>query len=88
MCDLDIDIDTTPLNKYELVTLCYLFLNLFYISRKIQKQVKYTAFSLKVGLTFHPQSTFLPSPPPAKQPQKTLYVYVSKMFKFNLKMCI
>ena len=52
------NIPWTLLYTYKLVELCFLFLDLFYIPQKTQKQVKLTAFPWKLSLTFQPCSTF------------------------------
>jgi hypothetical protein len=59
-------------------------LNLFFTSRKTQKQVKFIAFSLKIGPCFHPSSTFFSQ----KNHNKTFYVDMPEMLKFNPKISI
>ena len=75
----------TLANKYELAALCCLFLSLYYISRKTQKQVKFIALSLKIGPHFSFLIFFFFSLNNAK---KKLYVNVPEMLNFNLKKSI
>ena len=59
--------------------------NSFYISRKTQKQLKFTAVSLKTGSHFLFLIYFCFT---QKNPNKSLYADVPEMFKFNLKISI
>ena len=71
------------LYRYELVEVCYLFLKLFYISRKSRKCVKFSAFSLETESHFSFLIYFFFSQDNAK---KQFNDNVSEMFNFDPKM--
>ena len=65
---------------YKSITLCYLFLSLFYIPPKAQKLMKFTTFPLKTRshFSFLIHFFFL-----LNNTKKTLYANVPEMFSFN-----
>jgi hypothetical protein len=65
--------------------LCYLSLNLFYVPRKLQKYVKFTAFFLKTKSHFSSLIYFFLLQINVK---KKLYANVPEMSNFNLKTSI
>ena len=72
------------MNRYELVTLYYIFLNLFYISRKTHKQVNYCFFHKNwVSLFISAKLSF-----PLNDIKKTIYSNVPEMLNFDQKTSI
>ena len=78
------DISYILLNRYALVAVRYLFLNLFCISQKTQNYVKFTAFFLKKWILFFTPTQLLFLLDNAK---KKLYANVPEMVNFHSKTC-